>query len=186
MSSLTNAYEVQQEIIGKEVLYLFLSRGRKSIIKIVQYILTETLSGQDVYNLGFGDYDFENERIKDDILTSNGDVYKVFQTVLSTVPLFLNQRPESIVLVRGSDSTLQYQEQCRQTCTKHCEQDCKNADRRIRLYQSYVNRNHTELVKEYQFLGGNVDINGGWFIIEDYKKANFYDGVFVSKRKIPL
>lgn len=61
----------------------------KNLIKVVEFSSIDRLfSGRKVYNLGFGDYDPENGDIDDDILSGNGDPYRVFNTVLNCVSLF--------------------------------------------------------------------------------------------------
>ena len=64
--------------------------------------------GQRVYNLGFGDYDLDTDSISDDLTTNNGDPYKVFHTVLHTIPQFFETYSDAMMMVLGSDPTVPY------------------------------------------------------------------------------
>ena len=77
-------YEYQTE---DELHYFeFTSIGPKGEIKkIVEYT---KVSVDNIYNLGFGDYDKEGNKIDDKIVTNNGDSQKVLATVVSTVYAF--------------------------------------------------------------------------------------------------
>ncbi|MCF0053180.1 hypothetical protein LXM25_24130 [Dyadobacter sp. LJ53] len=70
------------------LVFKFWSEGCKgSVQKIIVY--TETDS-ENVYNLGFGDYDPETGSMNDLSVTNNGDSAKVLATVASTVYTFTN------------------------------------------------------------------------------------------------
>ncbi len=75
----------------KKVQYLFESNGNKSIIKAIEYTPLTKREGRIIYNLGFGDYNEENGEIFDDSNSNNGDMRKVFATVLNTVPEFFKE-----------------------------------------------------------------------------------------------
>jgi hypothetical protein len=64
--------------------------------------------GRRVYNLGFGDYDLDTDSISDDLTTNNGDPYKVFHTVLHTIPQFFETYSDAMMMVLGSDPTVPY------------------------------------------------------------------------------
>ena len=51
---------------SKKIQYLFESKGKKSIIKAIEYTPVARKSGKVIYNLGFGDYNEENGNIFDD------------------------------------------------------------------------------------------------------------------------
>jgi len=56
-------YETNLSIESTIVQYLFESKGEKKLIKAVQYSGFKTQTGLIMYNLGFGDYDFETKSI---------------------------------------------------------------------------------------------------------------------------
>jgi len=84
----------------KFTIYEFISEGPKGRIrKMVEYTETST---ENVYNLGFGDFDEINNVINDFSVTNNGDSLKVLATVASTVYAFLEKYPNSYILATGS------------------------------------------------------------------------------------
>lgn len=178
-----NAYEFQQEKSVSELTFFFISEGSKEIIKVVQYSFIRILDGTPVYNLGFGDYDIENEMMHDNVNTNNGDAYKVFNTVLNTIPVFFTYHPGAMLMVQGSDGRPEFTVTCRLTCVKKCQKDCKNYNRRLNVYKGYVNKNFIQLSVDYQFFGGK------WFafqgiVMEPYLIKNDYEAVFVLKKKV--
>lgn len=56
-------YETNLSIESTIVQYLFESKGEKKLIKTVQYLGFKTQIGLIMYNLDFGDYDFETKSI---------------------------------------------------------------------------------------------------------------------------
>ena len=82
------AYKIQLISNQSKIQYLFESNGITSIIKAIEYAPFKKQNGKTLYNLGFGDYDLSNKTITDDVNSNNGDMRKVFSTVLDTVPLF--------------------------------------------------------------------------------------------------
>ncbi len=174
-----------QEVSGSNSLkYLFFSDGINPIIKAIAYDYVQDLDKTPVYNLGFGDYNVETEEIDDSANSNNGDMHAVFYTVLSTVPMFFNIHPNAIMAVEGSDHSKEFEESCRISCKKDCKIECKNLNRRIKTYRYFVDKNYTDLVKEYTFLGGTRSENNV-VIHEDYVVGKEYDLVF-CKRNIPL
>jgi hypothetical protein len=104
MTYWNNVYEVN-EIKGRNSLqYFFLSTGHKDVIKVVAYDFIEILIDSPLFNLGFGDYLIQTDEIIDSSNTNNGDIYNVFHTVLSTVPMFFELYPNAIIVVQGSDN----------------------------------------------------------------------------------
>ncbi|HEX8459887.1 MAG TPA: hypothetical protein VF623_00590, partial [Segetibacter sp.] len=158
----------------------FKSTGTTNITKLVEYepfSVSET--GRLIYNLGFGDYDEDNNTYYDDSISNNNDPYIVFGTVLHTVPVFFKKHPKGIIFVRGSDSTEEYSENCRKTCTRNCTEVCRKANRRISTYRGYVDKNYDDLSKQYNFRGGFVQHSQ--IITEEYKKNIKYDAILVYK-----
>ena len=176
------AYKTEQLLPGiRKVRFLFESKGNMSIIKIVEYTYVRKLSGKKVYNLGFGDYNEEEGLIIDDCNSNNGDMRKVFRTVLSTVPLFFAKFNDAAIWVQGSDNAIDYKNDCAPNCTKKCDEICKNYNRRIRAYRYYVDKNFQALSKEYLFLGHTINGNNHKFV--NYIPGSDYHGILVFKKK---
>lgn len=183
MSSYPYTYNTVTGAIENGIRFLFLSEGEFSIIKAVYYVYALDLKGRPVYNLAFGDYDLRTRTLLDDQISNNGDAYRVFNTVLATVPNFFSTYPNAMMMIWGSDSTKEYQEYCHQSCKKNCTPNvCKNADRRITIYRNYVNKNLTELSLDYKFYGGSLN-DKNQLLIEDYKKNQFFPAIILRKKR---
>ncbi len=161
--------------------FYFISKGKNDVIKAIEYGFIQVFEGRDLYNLGFGDYDIENDVIRDDIETNNGDPYMVFNTVLSTIPNFFEIFSNDMVMVQGSDSSPDFVDNCRLSCAKGCKEACKNFKRRINAYKYYVNKNYNSLIGDYYFFGGIKDENEQ-ITIEPYEVEKNYDSVFLRKK----
>ena len=70
--------------------YEFLSEGPNGTIKKV--VLYQEIE-DDIFNLAFGDWDEDNQRIDDRARTNNNDLDKVLATVASTVIDFIKHHP---------------------------------------------------------------------------------------------
>ncbi|WP_264537349.1 DUF6934 family protein [Flavobacterium sp. N1736] len=175
----SDIYETSLSIENAIVQYLFESNGEKKLIKAVQYSGFEMKNGQTIYNLGFGDYDFETKNIRDTENSNNGDMRTVFNTVLNTVPKFFEDNPGFPIYIQGSDGTDSFEEECRNLCAKNCSDVCRNKNRRIRAYTYFLNKNFIELTKEYIFFGLDEEKRG--FV--QYVPENKYIGVLVYKKK---
>jgi len=148
-------------------------------IRAIEYQYLQQLGGRHLFNLAFGVYDIDRDAIIDDVITNDGDVYKVFYTVLNTIPEFFSFYDDSILMVRGSDSGAGFVAYCKANCKKKCSGNiCRNADRRIKIYQSYVDRNYNELIQRYNFFG----IASQDDVMEPYSKGKRYDAVFVLRK----
>lgn len=165
------------------VKYYFTSNGNSTIIKAIDYSYSSSFDGKKIYNLAFGDYDPRTDEIRDDVNTQNGDVYKVLNTVLYTIPLFFSSFPDSMMIVRGSDSTSDFIEKCKSNCIRNCSDACKKAHRRIKLYCGYVNKNYNILKHDFIFYGG-IDRGENHILIEDYIPEKEYQAVFVTKKNV--
>lgn len=78
----------------------FVSEGpRGQIIKRIEYSYVEDL---DFWNLGFGDYNPNIDRVDDQIISDNGDGRKVLATVAFSLQEFMIVRPSAIVFFTGS------------------------------------------------------------------------------------
>lgn len=131
-------YETQDA--DNHLRYTFISKGKTEIMKIIAYnrldynLLSPQKRILSVYNLGFGDRMGHSLEIDDTANSNNGDMYKVFNTVLHTIPTFFSKHPDSCIAVKGSDK------------------------RRIRVYCNYVSRHYETLSSEYVFYGGTGTI----------------------------
>lgn len=86
---------------GNHRVYEFLSQGARGTIKKV--IVYQKMSGFDnTFNLAFGDWDEQNQKINDQSRTNNNDRDKVLATVASTISDFIEYNPGSSIFVRGS------------------------------------------------------------------------------------
>ncbi|GAA3654264.1 DUF6934 family protein [Flavivirga jejuensis] len=164
----------------RKIQYLFESRGHKSIIKAIEYTPVAKRNGKVIYNLGFGDYDEENGNIFDDSNSNNGDMRKVFSTVLNTIPKFFKENEEASIWIQGSDSAHKFKELCEANCKKNCEELCKNFNRRIKTYRYYINKNFVALSKEYILFGLKNEKKA---ILTQYIPNNEYVGILVFKKK---
>jgi hypothetical protein len=134
-------YEYQTE--DELHFFEFTSIGPKGEIKkIVEY---SKVSIENIYNLAFGDYDKEGNRIDDKIATNNGDSQKVLATVVSTVYAFTGKYPESWIFATGSTEV------------------------RTRLYRMGITNNLAEIQEDFFVYGMKVDETFEEFLIgEDY------------------
>jgi hypothetical protein len=173
-------YTTEQINDEVKIQYLFASIGKKTIIKAIEYSPVTIIGGRTVYNLGFGDYDEEQGTIIDDINSNNGDIYVVFNTVLSTVPLFFEHNPDAVIIVSGSDSHDEFINDCFPTCKKKCLDKCKNFQRRIKTYRYYVDKNFNEHCKEFIFFGRYRRLENTFV---QYVPFQDYDDILVYRKK---
>lgn len=176
-------YETIEDKLDDVLQYFFTSTGNKYIIKAIQYTYVKNLNGKKVFNLGFGDYDIENDRFIDDVNSNNGDVFRVFNTVLSTIPRFFESYYDAVLMVEGSDGRANFIDKCWLTCKKKCKEICKNFNRRIAIYCGYINKNFKELNEKYIFYGG-ADYIDNQHVMQDYKVGEKYNAVFLIKKMI--
>lgn len=170
-----------QEITETGIKYFFISTGPNDVIKAVEYYYSADFNGHRVYNLGFGDYDIQKDEIDDSVNTDNGDPYLVFNTVLNTVPMFFESFGDAAIIVRGSDSTDEFEGRCRANCKKKsCEEICRKKHQRIRTYCAYVSREYHTLIKVYDFFGGIENQDGT--VIERFIKNKKYEFVLLIKK----
>lgn len=131
--------------------YEFISEGPKGLIrKIVEYSETST---ENVYNLGFGDYDEMTKSINDFSVTNNGDSLKVLATVASTVYAFTEKYPKAWILATGSTSV------------------------RTRLYRMGITNNLAEIAQDFIVFGYNSEEN--W---EEFVVGEDYDAFLITKK----
>lgn len=177
-----STYELIEHKTDDKLKFFFKSTGKSTLIKTIEYAPIGYLDTKRVYNLAFGDYDRKNDQINDSVNTENGDVYKIFNTVLTSVPLFFSFFTDSIIIVQGSDSRPDFADECKLTCRKRCLDHCKNEHRRINIYRYYVNSNFKDLSTDFAFYGGFNSITDK-MNIEKYIPYKKYDAVLVMKNK---
>ncbi|WP_409014831.1 DUF6934 family protein [Dyadobacter aurulentus] len=160
---------------------MFFHEGLKDVPKVVEYSYIQLFEDREVYNLGFGDYCPELKEVRDQVKSNNGDSYKVFRTVLSTVPIFFERQQHAILMVQGSDGGAYLIENCRKSCTKRCVGSCKKSNQRITVYRNFVEKNFLELSIDYWFLGGflSTEIHTK---IERYIPGHKYDTILLFKK----
>lgn len=135
-------YELYEDDSRDDMTFFFISKGGSDIIKAIQYSFVKEIDGRNLFNLGFGDSDLENDIIRDDIDSNNDDAYKVFNTVLSTVLIFFEKHKNDYLIVNGSDGHKDFIEQCITSCIKRCTTGCKKFNRRMNVYRMLLNKNH--------------------------------------------
>jgi hypothetical protein len=175
-----NVYRTKLLARELDLIYLFISTGPENILKAIEYSLVGSVRGHRVFNLAFGNYDFDSDSILDTLLSNNGDVYKVFNTVLSSVSSFFETYPDAMILVRGSDSTEEFIRLCRSFCNS-CKSRCEKSYRRIRLYRAYIEKNLSYLTGDYEFFGSFFQESDD-FTLESYRVGEEYLSLFVVKK----
>lgn len=133
--------------------YEFFSDGPKGEIKkVVQY--TKLKNQEDnIYNLGFGDYNAETHDIDDLSVSDNKDRNLVLQTVASTVPFFFEKYPDAQVTFNGS------------------------TEARTRLYIMEISKRLGDLDMAFDIQGLKED---DW---ESFRKNGRYKAILVTRRK---
>lgn len=186
MKDFTDIYATHEEYNSElsALRYFFVSQGKeKAIFKAVDYTCVGSFNGSALFNLGFGDYDPATSEISDDRISDNGDQYKVFHTVLHTVPKMFDTLGNVYLMVQGSDSKPAFIEQCKTNCTRKCGEDpCKKAHRRIAIYRGFVDKYLDELLENYTFYGGEETVNQN--VIEFFQKGKNYKMVFCSRKNL--
>ena len=133
----------------KHITYEFLSQGSKGTIKkVVHYQEIE----ENVFNLAFGDWDEDGQRINDKVRSNNDDRDKVLATVASTVIDFIKHYSESSILMQGSTSA------------------------RTRLYQIGIGANWHEISKLFDVYGS---FRGAW---EDFQGNKNYQAFLLKAK----
>jgi|GEM_PF-7041429 len=134
MNDFTDVYNTSVQFISAQnsLRYFFISQGKKDLIKIVDYSYVGMFNKFPLYNLAFGDFDPVKDEISDNAVSDNGDQYKVFHTVLHTVPMMFDALGQVSLIVEGSDSKPEFIKSCKVGCDRNCKPgECKKAHRRI-------------------------------------------------------
>ena len=182
MSDPNRKYETSQHHSKEYIVYPFVTKGIENTLKIVEYSFVIKIFNQLIFNLGFGNYDPLSGRIDDETVSNNGDVYWIFNTVLSTIEAFLTAYPKIVISIRGSDSTEDFALRCKLTCTKSCNTYCKKRDRRINLYCKYLDRYHEQFSSVYEFWG-DPGPEEGFLNVETYQPGKKYLKIYIGKKQ---
>lgn len=130
-------------------MYLFYSNGPKGIVaKGVIY----SQIGMNLYNLAFGDWQQEREKLDDFSRSNNGDRDKVLATVAFTAIDFTDKYPGAQIFAEGSTSA------------------------RTRLYQMAISNNLLEINSNFHILGSR---NGNW---EPFALNANYDAFLIRRK----
>lgn len=84
--------------------YEFVSIGPKGAIKKVVHYIYHPQLGENVYNLGFGDWDDVNMKVNDTAVSNNGDTLKILATVAATAMHFTKIYHDAWIFFEGSTS----------------------------------------------------------------------------------
>src|SRR5262249_27679171 len=107
---------------------------------------------KNAYNLAFGEYDIVLDRINDWIVSNNGDRQLVLHTVAQAIVEFIEQRPHSIILIKGSTPS------------------------RVRIYQIGIASYWSHINERFEVLGKR---NSRWTPFE--KNVNYEEFVVFKK-----
>jgi hypothetical protein len=78
--------------------YVFTSIGKGEIKKVVDFV---SLKAKNFINLGFGDLQPDGS-VDDKANSNNGDILKVFATIVNILKDFTSRHPEAVIFFAGS------------------------------------------------------------------------------------
>lgn len=131
--------------------YEFLSVGPKgSIRKVIQF--QQISLEENIYNIGFGDFNSETQKISDLTTSNNDDVKKVLSTVARAVLDFMEGRPQAIVMAKGSTPS------------------------RTRLYQMGISEFWEEIREMFEIKGY---YENDW---QSFQKGRNYEAFFIFRK----
>ncbi|WP_026063337.1 DUF6934 family protein [Pedobacter arcticus] len=134
----------------KMMTFEFVSESNKNVIpKLVRYQETN-LKG--LYNLAFGDKNFQTGEIDDKAISNNGDSEKVLATVVATVYAFTDKYPKSWIYATGSTKA------------------------RTRLYRMGISKYLKEIQSDFEILGETAS---EW---KEFEIGKEYDGFLVRRK----
>ena len=128
----------------------FISEGTKGAIRKV--ILFQTTTEPNLYNLAFGDKDFETGGIDDMAVSNNGDTDKVLATVVAALYAFFERYPNAFVYATGSTAS------------------------RTRLYRMGITRFFEEMRRDF-YLYGQVGDD-----FPEFEIGRDYDGFIAKRK----
>jgi len=109
-----------------------------------------------LYNLAFGDQDFDTGQINDLAISNNGDSEKVLSTVVAAVYAFTDYYPNSLIYATGSTKA------------------------RTRLYRMGITKHLKEVTKDFYVYGLH---NDEW---EIFDKGIEYDAFLAKRKRVTL
>ena len=130
-------------------MYEFHSEGPMGNIKKV--VVYERI-GKNVFNLGFGDWNEEQQKTSDSARSNNGDRDKVLVTVALTALDFTDRFPEAQIFIEGSSPS------------------------RTRLYQMGIANNLLEINQNFDVKGFYIN---DW---EPFHSGRNYDAFLISRK----
>lgn len=122
-------YDVETD--ERNNIYGFWSRGPRG--RIAKVVICQKIK-TDLYNLAFGDWNFEVGEVDDLARTNNGDMAKVLATVAYVISIFMQANPKATLIIRGSTPA------------------------RIRLYQMGIAAYYSEISKDFEVTGLNQGV----------------------------
>jgi hypothetical protein len=130
-------------------IYVFFSEGSRGRFKKGVFY---TQIGNNLFNLGFGDWNEELQDLDDSSRTNNGDRDKVLTTVASTVVAFTNKFPNAKIFAEGSTPV------------------------RTRLYQMGISSNLLEINEYFKVMGL---LHNGW---ESFHRGRNYTSFLITRK----
>ena len=105
--------------------YSFVSEGEKRIVKLVEFTRT---GDENIVNLGFGDL-LPDTGFDDQVVSNNGDIMKIFATIIQIVKEFTAEFPHLKIAFAGS------------------------TPERMKLYNRILKTYYSDFSKEFQISG---------------------------------
>lgn len=105
--------------------YSFVSEGEKRIVKLVEFTRT---GDENIVNLGFGDL-LPDTDFDDQVVSNNGDIMKIFATIIEIVKEFTAEFPHLKIAFDGS------------------------TPERMKLYNRILKTYYSDFSKEFQISG---------------------------------
>lgn len=102
--------------------YSFVSEGEKRIVKLVEFTRT---GDENIVNLGFGDL-LPDTDFDDEVVSNNGDIMKIFATIIQIVKEFTAEFPHLKIAFAGS------------------------TPERMKLYNRILKTHYSDFSKEFQ------------------------------------
>ncbi|MEZ0608795.1 hypothetical protein ACAW74_09775 [Fibrella sp. WM1] len=152
-----NKYDLRVNSTGDVFAFNSIS-ARRTIFKVIEFspINLEDLEGtgfENVYNLGFGDYDPDTGEVNDSVSSNNEDRDKVLATVAAAALHFLYNNPSFTLYAIGSTPA------------------------RTRLYQMGLNSHYDSIIEEYNLYG--LSNQHGW---QPFERNTNYLAFVMRKR----
>ncbi len=79
--------------------YFFVSEGKRG--KIIKVVVFQEIDNH-IFNVVLGDYDEINDKVDDENITNNGDMTKVFATVVHIIKDYLKKNPDKLLYIEAN------------------------------------------------------------------------------------